>query len=145
MKKALHRYCWNMGLLHNVKMTGFVKDPSPWLNVFDINVNCSIGTETASLALSEGMSLGIPSVVSDFGGNPYMVREDENGLIYPCGRAEILAKQIERIATDPSLAHRLSVGALQRFHRELNATVMTKKYELLYDRLVQRKRKQNNA
>jgi glycosyltransferase involved in cell wall biosynthesis len=71
-----------LGIEDKVIFTGFVEDTSPYMNVTDINVNCSIGTETSSLAISEGMSLGIPCVASDYGGNPYMVENGVNGYIF---------------------------------------------------------------
>ncbi len=40
------------------------------MNITDIQVNASYGTEATSLSLLEGMSLGIPAVVSDFEGIP---------------------------------------------------------------------------
>ena len=40
------------------------------MSITDVQANASFGTEATSLALLEGMSLGIPAVVSDFGGNP---------------------------------------------------------------------------
>ena len=64
-----------------VRFIGFVEDVTPYLNILDIQVNCSVGTETSSLALSEGMSIGLPSVASDFGGNPYMIEHGVNGLL----------------------------------------------------------------
>ena len=128
------------GLSPYVRFTGFADDVSPYYNIMDINVNCSVGTETSSLALSEGMSLGIPAVVSDYGGNPYMVRHGVNGLVYPTGRYDILAREIHRLASDERLYRQLSGGAYRRFLTELNAKQMTENterlYRVLYDRAV---------
>lgn len=126
------------GLSPYVRFTGFADDVSPYYNIMDINVNCSVGTETSSLALSEGMSLGIPAVVSDYGGNPYMVRHGVNGLVYPTGRYDLLAREIHRLASDEALYRRLSRGAYQRFLTELNAQQMTEKTERLYRALYER-------
>ena len=132
LSQRLKAYCDIEGLAPYVRFTGFAEDVSPYYNVMDINVNCSVGTETSSLALSEGMSLGIPAVVSDYGGNPYMVRNGENGLVYPTGRYDLLANQIHRITCDRNLYQRLSYGAYQRFLTELNAKRMTEETERLY-------------
>lgn len=130
--EALMERCRLSGIGERVRFTGFVDDVSPYFNMMDINVNCSVGTETSSLALSEGMSLGIPAVVSDYGGNPYMVRHGENGLVYPRGDDRALADAIDRLARDPSTYQTLSEGALRRFCEELNASHMTKETEQLY-------------
>ncbi len=135
-RRALIQYARELGVLPYVRFCGFAEDVTPWFNVTDLQVNCSEGTETSSLALSEGMSLGIPSVVSDYGGNPYMVRDGENGYLFSVGRADQLADRIRRIAEDPLLWQRLSEGARTRFCRELNAERMTKDVEDLYTRLL---------
>ena len=109
--------------------------PKESANITDINVNCSVGTETASLALSEGMGLSIPCVVSDFGGNPYMVKDGKNGIIYPRGDSVALADSIEVLCNDYTLYEELSRGARKRFDEELNVNHMTEKtyefYELM--------------
>lgn len=132
----LREWCRLRTIEPYVIFTGFVHDVSPYFNMMDVNVNCSVGTETSSLALSEGMSLGIPSVVSDYGGNPYMVRHGENGLVYPQGRADLLADAIERLTKDRELYAHLSRNAERRFAEELTAGQMTKKTELFYESLL---------
>ena len=131
-RRNLEEYCQSNGLLPYVRFVGFQKDVTPFVNLFYIQVNCSVGTETSSLALSEGMSIGIPSVVSNYGGNPHMVKNGVNGLIYPVRRYDCLAKRIQQIAENPKLHERLSKGACQRFEKEFRATEMTRKTEQLY-------------
>ncbi len=139
LAKELKTWCFAHQMEHAVIFTGFVGDVAPYFNVMDINVNCSVGTETSSLALSEGMSLGIPAVVSDYGGNPYMVRHEENGLVYPQGRADLLAYSIARLAGDRALYERLSQNAKRRFIEELNAEQMTKSTEAFYRTILREK------
>ncbi|MBE6592612.1 MAG: glycosyltransferase [Ruminococcaceae bacterium] len=122
----------------NVIFTGKVDDVAPYMNITDVNVNCSVGTETSSLALSEGMSLGIPAVVSDYGGNPYMVRNGVNGYVFPKRNARALADRILKLSKR-ELYERLSNGALKRFEEELNSVRMTKDTEILYALLADRK------
>lgn len=128
-----------LGISESVIFTGFAQDVTPYMNITDIQVNCSIGTETSSLALSEGMSLGIPAIVSNFGGNPYMVQNGINGLIFPIKRYDLLAQWIQKIADDPMLYIHLSNGAKKRYETELNAERMTRDTEALYDACYQEK------
>ncbi len=133
LERELKDMCARMGLSERVIFCGFVKDVAPLMSIVDINVNCSVGTETSSLALSEGMSLGKPAVVSDFGGNPYMVRHGENGFVYPTADFGKMAEYIKRLAADKALYERMSHAAYERFCRELNCESMTKKTNRLYD------------
>lgn len=125
-----------LGVGANVHFTGFVRDVAPLMSLLRMNVNCSVGTETSSLALSEGMSLGIPALASDYGGNPYMVRDGENGFIFAQGDDAYLASLIERLLADEALYAQLSAGAYRRFREELNVEKMTKETEELYQKLL---------
>ena len=119
----------------HLTMVGEVRDVAPYTALFDAAVNCSVGTETSSLALSEAMSLGIPCIASRFGGNVEMVREGENGLLFPVRNERALCAAIERLAWDRVLYEELSRGARGRFVRELRAEGMAAKYDALYAEL----------
>ena len=131
-REELKNFAETLGMDKFVYFTGFAQDVAPYINITDIQVNCSVGTETSSLALSEGMSIGKPSVVSDFGGNPYMVKDGENGLLYKKGDAFELAKAIERISNDKSLYQKMSENAKERFVSELNIQKTVSETEGLY-------------
>lgn len=136
----LERQCRDLGIGNSVIFTGFVPDVSPYMNIAHININCSVGTETSSLALSEGMSIGLPAVVSDFGGNPYMVRHGVNGFVYPQGDHVALSDSIKRLIEDRELYRQMSENSRRRFAEELNAAAMADKTTALYDLLYGRTR-----
>lgn len=122
----------SLGISDRVIFTGFVKDVEKYFNCFDLNVNCSIGTETSSLALSEGMSIALPAVASSYGGNTYMIRDGENGYIYQKGDFYQLAQKIKEIAEDRALYGNMSNAAYARYVTELNSKKMTAETEKLY-------------
>ena len=132
LRETLLEEAKRLGISSQVIFAGFCSDVAPYVSLMRINVNCSVGTETSSLALSEGMSLGIPAVVSDYGGNPYMVRDGENGFVVPQNDAKAFCEAVLRLGENPMLYTQLSRGAKDRFLRELNAKEMTKKTEELY-------------
>lgn len=132
LKKLAHE----LQIAEHVTLTGYTDKPADYVNLFDLAANCSRGTETSCLALSEAMSLGIPAVASDFGGNPEMVREGENGLLFPAEDVAGLARAITQLLHDPALYRTLSQGAQHRFRTEFTATDMAEKYDALYRRLV---------
>ena len=145
IRKDLENTCREKGIAPYVIFAGFCEDVAPYFHLMKINVNCSVGTETSSLALSEGMSIGLPSVVSDYGGNTYMVREGENGIVVPRNSPQDLADAILRLCGDDALYERLSRGARERFLAELNAEAMTKKTEKLYCELFRREVSKNQS
>lgn len=132
-----------LGIADKVIFTGFTDEVEKYFNCLDLNVNCSTGTETSSLALSEGMSIGLPAVASSFGGNPYMVRHGENGYIYEKGDHTELAERISEIASDRELYKKMSEQAYERYVTELNAKNMKEKTEALYTNLYNKKNRRS--
>lgn len=124
-----------LGIADRVIFTGFSDEVERYFNCFDLNVNCSVGTETSSLALSEGMSIGLPAVASSFGGNPYMIRHGENGFIYKMRDARELADMISRIANDSELYDKMSEAAYRRFVTQLNSKKMSEETLSFYREL----------
>ena len=102
------------------------------MNITDVQANASFGTEATSLALLEGMSLGIPAVVSDFGGNPGVIKSGKNGFIVPKQNAHALAEGIEKLLTDDELYKELSDGSKKIFSETFTAKAMTRNTENLY-------------
>ena len=45
------------------------------------------------MALLEGMSLGLPTIASDYGGNPWVVEDGATGLIFPSRDAAALVRE----------------------------------------------------
>lgn len=131
-EEALKNRAAELGITDFVRFTGFVPDVAPYYNIMDLNLNCSIGTETSSLALSEGMSLRVPAVVSDFGGNPYMITNGVNGFVVPEKDSHAMAEAIVRIMDDSCLHERLKEGAYSQYLEKFTASAMTKQLENLY-------------
>lgn len=120
-----------------ILFTGFITDADKLMNITDISVNASFGTEATSLALLEGMSLGIPAVVSDFGGNPGVIASGENGLIVPKKNAAALAEALEKLLSDEELYQKMSENSRRIFDEKFTAKAMTKNTEDLYVKVIQ--------
>ena len=99
------------GLEDTVFFLGFQSDVAPVLSVLDVQLNASYGTETSSLSILEGMSMGLPAVVSSYGGNPWLIDDGEDGLIFPNRDSaveifhrrftgQIFAKNVEQVYLD---------------------------------------------
>lgn len=95
-----------------LRLLGFRSDVAALLNILDVQLNCSYGTEATSMALLEGMSLGLPSIASDYGGNPWVVKDGETGLIFSSRDAAALAEAMERLMDRPE--ERQSMGRKAR-------------------------------
>lgn len=118
-----------------VIMIGFLSDISSLLYATDVLLNCSYGTEACSLAILEAFSLGIPCIATDYGGNPELVTNGYNGIVYPTNDVEALKGAIETLQKDPSLAAALGNGAKATFDAGFTVQIMAKNIEKVYEEL----------
>lgn len=125
---------------NDIIFTGFLSDVDNLLRITDVQVNASFGTEATSLSLLEGMSLGIPAVVSDFGGNPGVITSGENGIIVPQKNAEKISEAIEKLLSDKDFYDRLSGGSKRIFAERFTAGNMTEQTELIYKSLMEERK-----
>ncbi len=128
----------SLGLDGTVKFTGFVRDVAPYINITDLNVNCSWGTEASSLAIAEAMSLGVPTLASDFGGNPSVIKDGVNGKLIPKKNTNAIAQAILETEADRELLKKLSEGAQNMYKTSFTSAAMTRRLEALYDKEAER-------
>lgn len=96
MQEELKKSVKQKNLEDVVIFVGFITDVKPFLSILDLQVNASYGTEATSLALLEGMSLGIPAVVSNYGGNPGVITNGENGYLFESQNTNDFVKYLKR-------------------------------------------------
>ena len=130
-----------LGVGDNVIFTGFISDVDKLMNITDIQVNASYGTEATSLALLEGMSIGIPAVVSDFGGNPGVISDGENGFVVAKQNSAALKKGIEKLLENPPLYSAMSERSVEIFNEKFTSVIMTRNTEKLYLQTLKEKKR----
>lgn len=136
LREQLEGLSQALGIGDRVKFLGFLEDTALFYRIIRINVNCSIGTETSCLALSEGMSAGVPAVASDYGGNPAMLGDCRVGRLFPKGDHRALAEQLREIAEQPALEKNMRVAALETYGRRFAPQRMADEVTALYESLL---------
>ncbi len=119
-----------------VTFTGFVSDMAPIYRILRVGVNCSCGTETSCLAISEGMSVGLPTVASNYGGNVAMIGESDAGFLFDVGDAEALAEAILQIAENAELEKKMKACARERYLSHFTAEKMSREVQNIYERML---------
>ena len=135
-RRELEKTAEHLGIANRVIFTGFVRDMAVVYRLLRVNVNCSEGTETSCLVLSEGMSAGLPSVVSDYGGNAAMIGNSAAGFVVPMGDASAFADAVQRIAEDQGLEAAMKDAAHQRYLGCYTAREMSERVTRLYESLL---------
>ncbi|MBR5614900.1 MAG: glycosyltransferase [Clostridia bacterium] len=132
MEESIRKQIAENKLEDYVIMLGFLTNVAPLMNVIDVQANCSFGTEATSLSLLEGMSLGKPAVVSDFGGNPGVIKSGKNGYIVPTHDATALANRLEELFTNEKLYAEMSKTSLEIFNSTFTAAVYAENIDNIY-------------
>lgn len=117
-----------------IKVTGFVPDVAPLMNICDVNVNCSVGTETSNLALIEGMSLGMVPVVSDLPGNERIA--EGCGIVCDRNDYEEFADAIESLYRDREKLCALSGAAKEKYLAKYTSERYAREVEEYYLQLM---------
>ena len=88
--------------------------------------------KSSSLALLEGMSLGLPSIVSDYGGNHYLIENGVNGLLFPSQDSQALSRCMARLMDHPNEVKRMGQRARERFNERFTGPVFARNIERIY-------------
>lgn len=130
-----------LGLTDTVIFTGFITDVDKLMSITDIQANASYGTEATSLALLEGMSIGVPAVVSDFGGNPGVIKDGENGFVVAKQNSAALKNGLQKLLQDKDLYGKMSQRSKEIFNATFTSRIMTKNTEDIYIETIGKGRK----
>jgi len=98
----------------------------------DVQVNASYASEASPLSLLEGMSMGLPAVVSDCGGNPLHVTDGENGFVFPNMDVPALAACLARLMDEPDTCKELSRGAREAYEQRFTGEIFARRLEEIY-------------
>ena len=138
-EENIRRGIQEMGLEDRVVFLGFVQNVPEILSILDAQLNCSYGTEASSIALIEGMSLGLATVASDYGGNPWQVDDGVTGLLFESGNAQDLANKIRVLMDEPGTRRSMRRCALEAFHSRFTGEIFAEKIERVYTKTLYRK------
>lgn len=119
----------------NVHMLGFVDNMEEIMNITDIQINASFGTEAASLALLEGMSLGIPAIATDYGGNPELIINNKNGFVIRQKSSTAIEDSIDIMIHRTDLFNKMERGALDYYSKHFTDKIMIERMQELYEEI----------
>lgn len=121
-----------LGLADRVVYMGFQTDVAAVLSVLDLQLNASYGTETSSLSILEGLSMGLPAVVSTYGGNPWLIDNGEDGLLFENRDSADLARCIAKLMDEPETLEQMRQRAVEIFSQRFTAEIFAQNIENVY-------------
>lgn len=123
-----------------VRFLGFQSDVAGFLSVLDVQLNASYGTEASSLSILEGLSMGLPAVVSSYGGNPWLIDDGEDGLVFSNRDSAALARCIARLMDDRAELTQMGARAKEIFARRFTGEIFAQNVEAVYRAVMEERR-----
>lgn len=135
IRGGLEDLATSLNIRSRVVFAGRLADPLPVIQEFSVAVLCS-ESEGFSNAIIEYMHRAKPTVCTNVGGNPEMIRDGENGFLVPVGDVGQLAERIGRLVGDPVLAERLGRNAQIDASEKYSMGKMVQAHMDLYEGIV---------
>lgn len=119
----------------HVTFTGLRDDIPEILAKTDIFVLPSY-SEGLCNALMEAMSSSCACIATNVGGNSFLIEDGVSGLLFKPGDRQMLAGLMESLIRNPEERQRLGAAAHQRMLKEFDWSVVGKKYQAVFDRMM---------
>ena len=108
-----------------------------WFRQIDIFVLPS-SSEALSNSLMEAMACGCAVIASNVGGNPELVTDGLNGLLFPSGDLESLTDKICRLVVDKHLRQQVSSNSVAMVRKRFSAQSAIDSISSIYNSLLAR-------
>jgi glycosyltransferase involved in cell wall biosynthesis len=131
LRPRLEAHAASTGIADLVTFAGDRSDVPSLLAAFDVFVLTSI-TEGYSIALLEAAAAGLPSIVSDVGGNREIVEDGSSGLIVKERTAESFARAFDDVAASDGRRARMGRNARRWVEAFGTVAAMSASYASLY-------------
>ena len=137
--ETLRQEARDLGIADRVRIVSWPGSIGDIWEVIDVHVHASLH-DSLPIAITEGMSLAKPAVVTDVGGVKEMVTHEETGLVVPMNDPEALAAGLVRLLREPATGRRLGAAAQRRYQLGYRPEIMSRALEDLFVDLLERRR-----
>jgi len=119
-----------------VMLLGYRDNALELLERCDISVSTSIEPEPLTRSGLESLASGVPLIASNCGGNPEIVTDGVNGILYEPGNATQLAEAIMKVLGSEALRKRFARESRQRAEDLFSAERYAKGIEAVYQEIL---------
>ena len=135
LRPKLQSLAGELGIASNIQFLGERPNILSLLAAADFSA-LSSHEEGFSNVILESMAAALPLVVTQVGGNPEAVLDEQTGLVVPPKDPDALGRAIARLAGDPALRTRLGRAGKARVEQEFSLARCVQLHSELYDELV---------
>jgi glycosyltransferase involved in cell wall biosynthesis len=140
LRPKLQSLASELGIASNIQFLGERSDILSLFAAADFSA-LSSHEEGFSNVILESMAAALPLVVTQVGGNPEAVLDEETGLVVPPKDPNELGRAIARLAGDPALRTRLGRAGRARVEQEFSLARCVRLHRELYDGLLKAERR----
>jgi glycosyltransferase involved in cell wall biosynthesis len=134
----LRRLCAELGIEQDCHFEAATSQVAEWLSRIDIFVLPS-RSEALSNSLMEAMACGCCPIASRVGGNPELIADGENGLLFAVDDVGQLAAQLGRLLDDGALRKRLATAAAETIRAKFTFPQAAAAMESIYESVLSAK------
>jgi L-malate glycosyltransferase len=131
LRETLEREAAASAAASRISFLGSRSDVPELLGMSDVFALAS-DTEGLSCSVLEAMAAGLPSVVTEVGGNSELVSDGESGFLAPPGDADVLRERLAVLLGDAPLRARLGEAARTRASTCFSMAANLQRYLQLY-------------
>lgn len=113
------------------RFAGAATNVVDWYRQMDLFVLPTV-SEALSNSILEAMACGCVPVATAVGGNPELVRDGDNGFLFPVGDAAALTARLRTLIEDPELRQRMARRSRQRVLDEFTRPRMAARMSEIY-------------
>ncbi|UZE97967.1 glycosyltransferase [Alkalimarinus alittae] len=130
---ALLQQATQLGVADSINFAGAQKDVAKYITQFDVAALTS-ESEGLSNAIIEYMVYGKPVVCSRVGGNPELIEQGTNGLLYDVADVDQLAAHLTQLLTDPKLSEAYGRNGRAKVEKEFSIQQMVSNTLSIYSK-----------
>ena len=119
----------------SVLFAGWMEDVDSFYGAIDVNLLTSL-SETFPYALTEGARMRCATIASRVGGIPYLIDDEENGLLFPAQDAAALAERMKRLAADKELRERFGQKLYEKTKSQFSVEATVRRQEEIYETIL---------
>jgi glycosyltransferase involved in cell wall biosynthesis len=136
-RKELEARVSALGLVDRVRIVSYPGPIGDVWSTIDIHAHASL-FDSAPIAITEGMALGKPVVVTSTGGIPDLVEHERTGLVVQPGNPEAFANALLVLLQNPDKAQRFGRAARERYEMQHRPEAMANTLGNLFIELINR-------
>lgn len=135
LKRELKNLTRDFGIGRSVHFVGWQQDVVPYLQMFDVGVNCS-ANEGLSNTIMEYMAYGVPCIVARAGGNEELIENGVNGYTFELDDDNELAQLIIALLDDKMKQKEFALKSREKILNELTLNRMIMEYDEYFTQIL---------